>query len=48
MKKLAVIFGVVFSIGLTSCFQHRVCATYVKNDVKQSEKPASTDLDEKI
>ena len=33
MKKIAVILiGLVFALGLSSCYRHSVCATYVSND----------------
>lgn len=37
-KSFLIAFGLVLAIGATSCFQHRVCATYVKEDGKKIEK----------
>lgn len=38
MKKIAVVFAVAAVVVLASCSTHRTCPTYLKKDVKTSDR----------
>lgn len=43
MKKAALLIGLALALGLSSCYRHSVCATYVSNDAPTEQNTDSED-----